>query len=267
MLQHPTEASFQGHVSSSSSAHACRAHSLVLECCDQWRCPRVLRPPSCTNAPPATAKPPTSDRKCGERKVKTGVEGTVARQPGWPDRLQQVLVAWVSCKIIFCQLALDGSVGNATDGYSFTPSIRFPWTTEDRKRWCRRDRRCTTWPTRPDGYYQRRWPRMAAAFGRATCATRRRSATGLQFQAYWGTTRHNGERPSNRSYAEPTSSSHLASAVQRWRNTRPVVDRPAVPIASESTFGVLPVVSIGPQSRVSLHPTHLDGRTLGGEPP
>lgn len=143
----------------------------------------------------------------------------------------------------------------------------FPWTTEDRKRWCRRDRRCTTWPTRPDGYYQRRWPRMAAAFGRATCATRRRSATGLQFQAYWGTTRHNGERPSNRSYAEPTSSSHLASAVQRWRNTRPVVDRPAVPIASESTFGVLPVVSIGPQSRVSLHPTHLDGRTLGVEPP
>ena len=75
MLQHPTEASSQGHVSSSSSAHACRAHSLVLEYCDQWRCPRVLRPPSCTNAPPATAKPPTSDRKCGERKVKTDTNG------------------------------------------------------------------------------------------------------------------------------------------------------------------------------------------------
>jgi len=70
---------------------------------------------------------------------------------GGPRRIQGVLGVWVRLKIVFCQLAVDGSVGNTTDRYSFTaaaPGWMQAAGALARRRWAKHHRmvHASRWP-------------------------------------------------------------------------------------------------------------------------
>lgn len=84
--------------------------------------PSPPTPPNCTDAPPATVTPTVPAGNAAPETATSIVESNAisADWLGGPRRIQGVLGVWVRLKIVFCQLAVDGSVGNTTDRYSFT---------------------------------------------------------------------------------------------------------------------------------------------------